>query len=53
MTVLTSDEHSLICLALDEFASGFASALSAEDHDLARDLASRLRGSTVQAESTV
>lgn len=52
MTILTSDERSLICLALDEFASGFATALSDEDHDRARDLAERLCRSIVQAEDT-
>lgn len=50
MTLLTSDERSLICLALDEFASGFATALPDDDNDMARDLAERLRDSIVQAE---
>jgi len=48
MTVLTSDEQRLICLALDEFASGFASALPDDENDKARDLADRLRHSHLQ-----
>ena len=50
MTALTSDEQSLICLALDEFASGFSLALPDDEHDKARDLAERLRHSTMRAD---
>lgn len=50
MTTLTSDEQSLICLALDEFASGFSVALSDAENVKARDLADRLRHSIVQAD---
>lgn len=52
MTILTSDEQSLICLALDEWASGFSLAFGDDENDKARTLADRLRHSVLQAEDT-
>lgn len=52
MPRLTADEKNLICLALDEYASGFSSTLSVEEHSKTRELAARLRRSILQSEDT-
>lgn len=44
MTRLTTDDASLIFLALEEYASGYSLTLSADAHAQVRDLAARVGG---------
>lgn len=52
MPRLTADDKNLICLALDEYASGFASTFSDQEHARIQELAERLRRSILQADVT-